>query len=147
MTKSERKMRMVRAVDTEAALPLVAAVYEAIYGEPLYASAKVEEQVLVVGWNEADKMVDVATVCTEGVGEWLTDANSIEVWVVGGLSRFSIPLGLSRVPMREEPVDLAAHVRSFGARLESNWYLWERAAEQAVLKGIPPHLAQIAVPL
>lgn len=141
----ERTSRMVRAVDTEAALPLVAAVYAATYGEPLPASTKVEEQVLVVGWNEADKMVDVATVCTEGVGLWLDDSNCIELWCVGGFSRFNIRLGLNRVPMRAEPVDLSAHVRSFGARLESNWYLWERAAQVGLTKGVPPHLAPFVV--
>lgn len=143
--KSERVMRMVRAVDTEAARPLVAAVYEALYGEPLSEAVRVDEQVIVVGWNSSVKMVDVATVCTEGVGEWLTDGNCIEVWVVGGFRQFSIPLGLNRIPLREEPIDLSTHVRSFGARLESNWYLWERAAEQAVAKGIPGHLAPFAV--
>lgn len=143
--KSERATRMVKAVDTEAALPLVAAVYEALYGEPLHGAAKVSEQVLVVGWNDSAEMVDVATVCIEGVGEWLTDTNCIEVWVEGGFRQFTIPLGLNRVPMREEPVDLATHVRSFGARLESNWYLWERAAQVGLSKGIPGHLAPYAV--
>lgn len=143
--KSERSTRMVRAVDTEAALPLVAAVYAALYGEPLPASTKVEEQVLVVGWNEGDSMVDVATVCTEGVGLWLDDSNCIELWCHGGFSRFNIRLGLNRVPLREEPVDLSTHIRSFGARLESNWYLWERAAQVGLAKGIPPHLALLTV--
>jgi len=142
---TERRTRLVRAIDTEAALPLVAAVYSAIYGEALGPAFKVEEQVLVVGWNAKEKMVDAATVCTEGVGLWLTDENCIEVWVVGGFSRFNIPLGLNRVPLREEPVDLGTHVRSFGARLESNWYLWESAAQQAIAKGIPAHLAPFAV--
>lgn len=143
--RHERTSRMVRAVDTEAALPLVAAVYEALYGEPLGEKVVVSEQVLVVGWNDIAGMVDVATVCTEGVGEWLTDGNCIEVWVQGGFRQFSIPLGLNRIPMRDEPVDLAKSVRTFGARLESNWYLWERVAQQAVLNGIPQHLAPFAV--
>jgi hypothetical protein len=142
---AERRTRLVRTLDTEAALPMVAAVYEAIYGEPLPASTKVEEQVLVVGWNDSERMVDVATVCTEGVGGWLTDANCLDLWCVGGFSRFTVPLGLNRAPLREEPVDLAAHVRRFGARLESNWYLWNSAAETAVAKGIPAHLAPFAV--
>jgi hypothetical protein len=139
--KKERTSRLVRSLDTEAARPLLAAVYEALYGEPLAESVTVDEQVLVVGWNDSAKMVDVATVCTEGVGEWLTDGNCIEVWVSGGFRQFTIPLGLNRIPVREEPVDLAGHVRSFGARLESNWYLWHRAAEVAAAKGIPSHLA------
>jgi hypothetical protein len=142
---SGRKSRLVRAIDTEAVRPLLAAVYEALYGEPLDDRLKVDEQVLVVGWNESFDGVDIGTVCNEGVGNWLTDSNCIEVWVMGGFQRFTIPLGLNRIPLREEPVDLAESIRTFGARLESNWYQWDYAAEKALAKGIPAHLEPFVV--
>jgi hypothetical protein len=119
-----RTPRQVRAIDRDAAQPMVAAVYKALYGEPF--KGHVDVQALVVGWNEDDKMIDLAAVCTEGVGHWVRSDNTLGIWCDGGM--YSVPLGINMIPVADEPIDLAAHVRTFGARLESNWYLWERAA-------------------
>ena len=139
---NDRKSRMVRVVDTEAALPLVAAVYEALYGEPLPKGSRVAEQAVVVAWNKDawGGAPDVAVIHTEGVGDWLTGQNTLNLWVQMGMSEGMVPIGLNRVPLRDEPVDFAEHVRRFGDRLESNWSLWERHMARAQKEGVPNHL-------
>lgn len=134
-----RRSRMVKAVDRDAALPLVAAVYEAIYGEPC-VGLRVEPQAIIVGWNEKEETTDVGSVCTEGVGHWTRSDNTLGIWCSAGLYQFTIPLGLDRVPLAEAPIDFADHVRTFGSRLEVNWHLWERAA--AAVEKVPSHLSR-----
>jgi hypothetical protein len=130
---------MVRVVDTEAALPLVAAVYEALYGEPLPKGSRVNEQAVVVAWNKNawGGAPDVAVIHTEGVGEWLSMQNTLALWVQIGMRDAMVPLGLNRIPLREEPVDFADHVRTFGDRLESNWSHWEGNIAKAQKEGVP----------
>lgn len=142
---SNRKSRMVRVVDTEAALPLVAAVYEALYGEPLPKGSRVAEQAVVVAWNKDawGGAPDVAVIHTEGVGDWLSNQNTLNLWVQMGMSDGMVPIGLNRVPLREERVDFAGHVRVFGDRLESNWSLWEQRMAKAKKEGVPDHLSHI----
>jgi hypothetical protein len=138
-----RTTRMVRAIDTEATLPLVSAVYEAVYGEPIQPNSRVEAQVFIVGENETCG-TDVANVCTEGVGLWQTDEATIEVWCVSPHGhRFTIPLGIGRVPLLDDPVDFAEFVRVFGARLESNWRMWDTFAAKA--QHVPSWLTRFTV--
>lgn len=145
MTSNRRTTRTVQAIDTEAALPLVAAVYEALYGEPLPKGSTVAEQAVVVAWNKAawDGAPDVATICTEGVGEWLTNENTLPLWVYVGMNQTRVPLGLNRLPLRAQPIDFENHVRRFGDRLESNWALWEALIVKAEKYGVPQHLQHL----
>lgn len=126
-----RTTRYVRELDQEKARPLVAKVYRALYGETMPKSMKVARQVIVPVVHDENGLVytDVASICTEGVGHWLNDNNTVDVWMVsmaGGDS--TVPLGLNLVLdcLLDEPTDFAEFVRVFGSRLEANWSLWER---------------------
>jgi hypothetical protein len=133
-----RVSRLVRVVDTEAALPLVTKVYEALYGEDAPKGLRVERQAIIVGWNEKEETTDVGSVCTEGVGHWTRSDNTLGIWCGAGMHQFTIPLGLDIVPLAADPIDFADHVRTFGSRLEVNWHLWERAA--AGVTKVPSHM-------
>lgn len=136
MRENNRTSRMVRLVDTEAVRPLLAGVYEALFGEPMPDNIEVERQVLVEALYEHkdwQPYVDRATICTEGVGLYTDDLNCAQVWVRQGFRQFTIPVYWERVPLGDE-VDFATFVRTFGSRLESNWSLWEYAMAKAVAK-------------
>ena len=142
----QRVSRQVRLLDIDAAQPMLAAIYEAIYGEPSRFS--VMPQAIVAAWNPdawGVGAVDVATICTEGVGEFLSDENTLGIWCTDKGRDFHIPLALHRVPLTDDGVDFADFVRSFGARLESNWSLWEGRMAQADLKGIPTHMTRLTL--
>lgn len=124
---------MVTLVDAEATRPLMAKVYEAIYGEPLPDGVRVDRQVIVSAAYEAkgyEPSLDHATICTEGVGLFTDDLDAAKVWMTLGHRQFTLPLHHRRV-VRGEEVDFAEFVRVFGSRLESNWAQWERLMQMA----------------
>lgn len=133
---SDRSPRMVRTIDREAALPLIRAAYEAIYGEPMSEKASVDRQVVTLAWNPdawGIGAIDVAIIGTEGVGEFSSEYLTLPVRVTEPRGHsFEVPLGVNRIPLADEPVDFAEHVRTFGSRLESNWSLWDRRIGEAL---------------
>lgn len=77
---------------------------------------------------------DVYVICSEGVG-WLVPNDGLELDIYLNLPGFIAVfpewrVTLSPTEVREyatgETVDLADHVRQFGARLESNFWGWYR---------------------
>lgn len=70
----------------------------------------------------------VAYICTEGVGWWAEDDGTIEVQFHGGMS-----IGYTAIPLEDvvaclssETVELGEFIRTFGDRLDSNFWLWAR---------------------
>ena len=86
----------------------------------------------------ADRMAVVngekglATVVTEGVG-WFADANGgipINYWSgnYGSGGYIDITEEELKSLISDETVNLAEHIRSFGDRLETNFYIWRQYA-------------------
>lgn len=75
-------------------------------------------------------------ICQEGVGWRVTEGEPLElsfhVRTPTGFSMFprwtgNVPPEEVRAHMTGESIDLADLIRSFGARLEANFWLWQRA--------------------
>lgn len=74
----------------------------------------------------------LATVVTEGVG-WFADANGgipINYWSGGYGSGGYIDITEEELKslISDETVNLADHIRTFGDRLETNFYIWRQYA-------------------
>lgn len=86
-----------------------------------------ENMVVVNGKN------GLATVITEGVG-WYADKDGgipINFWSGGYGSGGYVDVTEEelRGVISEETVDLADHIRAFGDRLETNFYIWQQYAK------------------
>jgi len=134
MTDDRRKRTslMVPVMDTEKVKPLLDVVFRALYDEepPVYT---VDEAVITQAMIK-EYGVQPVLIGTEGVGHEVNEGNCLDIpcripkSMMGG---FTIPLHWERIPLRDEPVDLAEFVRRFGDRLESNWRLWNDAITKA----------------
>ena len=91
------------------------------------ADVKPEQMVIVNGEK------GLATVITEGVG-WFADANGgipINFWSGGYGSGGYVDVTVEelRTVISTETIDLADHIRAFGDRLETNFYIWQQYAK------------------
>lgn len=78
-------------------------------------------------WRKGMKSETWALICTEGVG-WVADGyNLINIRFAHGFTgeaRLPIYEGAVEGMLTGETVELADHIRTFGDRLESNFWLW-----------------------
>jgi hypothetical protein len=129
-----RTSRMVPLIDTEAIKPLLQEVYLAIYGETI-DTLEIEPQVMVECVDD-DDYLDHAVIITEGVGNLTSAGNTLPIYIrtsPRSMTFSTIPIYWERIPLKGE-VDLAEFIRSFGARLDNNWSLWERRIAKAEAK-------------
>ena len=73
----------------------------------------------------------IAYLCTEGVGWWAEDDGTIEVEFHAGMHTgyTAIPLEDVVACMSSEKVELGEFIRTFGSRLESNFWAWKNAID------------------
>ena len=136
MNDYHRASRMVSQIDTEAITPLLKEVHRAIYGtdvEDLY----VLDQVLIEVLDD-EGYPDHAVVMTEGVGHHTGPGNTLGIYCQAGRSvhLFALPLYVKRIPVKDDQVDFAEFVRTFGGRLDANWSMWEGRMAKAESKKV-----------
>lgn len=127
---------LVHRLDSEKLLAVGLAVLTAQYGE-LDEVASVEPLVLVKTNKQSVWSVDpqpqLAVVCSEGVGWQEDDKDGLVPFFVDFGHYGSHALKVRVHPrvieacVTDETVDLADFIRTFGARLDSNFYLWKSA--------------------
>ena len=139
----ERQKHMVSLLDgqkvEDAALAVFAAQFGTDISEVKRGGWKVDGP-LVIGFdNKADQFMkdrglNIAVVCTEGVG-WVTDEYwRVEIplrqesensgWISIGGSSVELSAALLLRCVSDEQVDLAEFIRTFGSRLETNYAIW-----------------------
>ena len=76
----------------------------------------------------------VAYICTEGVGWWADEDGTIEVEFHSGMhiGYTAIPLEDVVACVSDQTVELADFIRTFGDRLDSNFWLWARKIDGIV---------------
>jgi hypothetical protein len=130
---------LVHRLDSEKLLELGLNILRLQYGD-LDQTASVEPLVLVKTKDQSVWSVDpqprLAVICGEGVG-WQEDEKNglVTFWVDFG-HYGSHALAVKVHPrvieacVTDETVDLADFIRTFGARLDSNFYTWKSAIGQ-----------------
>ena len=118
MTVYERKSVWVSKIDVDKASKL----FQEHYKDP---SVKAEEMAVI---NAKD---GVATVCSEGVGWFANDEGKFLLLgyygAYGEATMYATPEQLASI-MSDEFIYLDEFVRSFGARLETNYSIWYEQA-------------------
>jgi len=144
----ERETLMVHVLDEdkvrEAALTVFAMQYGIAVEEVSSEGWDVDFPLVIAPVGQARKTRDIewtcpkkrsyAVICTEGVG-WECDMSGrLDVPLVNGYGSMTDVQISSSYLWRlrsEETVDLASHIRTFGSRLETNYWIWNRRIHAA----------------
>ena len=121
----ERTSRLVREVDRDDLVPKLKKVYEAIYGEEAPEDLRVVPCVLI-RIARVDLGHTWAVVNSEGVGSPTSSSGTVSVHTESGRGWYCpLPIAPEQIKTLGPRVDFAEFVRTFGARLDSNWSIWD----------------------
>jgi hypothetical protein len=138
---SERsKGTLVRRLDSDKLLEIGVAILNQQFGHDFMTEKGIHVEPLVLvaldeqgGWGEPR----LATIGTEGVGWQESEKDGLVPFYVeygyggSGCHKVSVHPRVIKECLTDEVVDLSEFIRTFGSRLDSNFYTWKSAIGSA----------------